>query len=175
MKKNIYTNIIKYKNYIHFNQSKFNFFNNKKIKFILICDFNLLNSLGFKLLKPFFFKLKKLQNYLPYKFTFNLEKQNYNFIKFNKNFLYFSCYSKYELDELIFILKKLTLIPFTIYPLFIFNIKKKIYLSLNNFNLNHLIKLKKSNLINNSIIIFLKRNIFKLLISFNYIKTFCQH
>lgn len=175
MKKNIYKNIIKYRTYLNIHKFKLNFFNIKKFKYILVCDFNLLNSLGFKLLKPYFLKLQNLQKYLPYKFLLNFECQNYNFFKFNKNLIYFLFNTKYELNELITIFKKLTLIPFLFYPLFIFNIKKNKYLSFNNFNLKNLLKLNKIELINNFIITILKKNIFKLLITLNFLKKNCQH
>lgn len=158
-------NILKYRKYLKKTS------NNKKIikKYYLICDFNNFNGLGLKLLKLYFIK---------YNLSLNLYKNLFNniyLLKKTSNLIYFQ-FNKFN-SLLLFIkfMQKLTIIPFFLFPLYIFNIKKNILIPMNYLNLNKFINLNRINLVNIIIIKIIKNLIisifFKLLSKINK----CQH
>jgi hypothetical protein len=161
---NLYKKIIKYRKIILFNKTKLK----KSSTYLLICHFNNLNGLAFKLIKQFFFSLNQKLNFKPYKNTLSRFLFNNSYKKFNKNFIFFKFFNLN--DILIFIdnIRNLTLIPFIIYPLFILNYKKNILISLKNLNINYFnINKSVNTLIYIKIINILKKLIIKFFIQLN--------
>jgi hypothetical protein len=130
----------------------------KKKKYILICDFNNINGLGFKLLRSFLFKnnfkLKLYKNLLSNYFL------NISFI--NTKLIYFKFNKFFSIITFIKLLQNLTIIPFFCFPLIIINQFKNIIYSFNKISLRQFHLITKVNLIK---IIFIKF-IRKLLLNF---------
>jgi hypothetical protein len=161
-----FTKIIKYRKFIK-KQFKLKIVSKK---YLLICDFNNFNGLGFKLLKLFLFK-----NNFKFKLYKNLLTNTFINLKFiNNNLIYFKFNKFNNIIKFIKFLKNFSIIPFFCFPLFIINKYKNIILTMNQLNLIQLSIFNKTKLINIIFINFIKKLLVNYIIKILFKLKKCQ-